>query len=64
MICQFKNIQFTTRYNLQEVIFVLLCCFLVFLCACQHFAIQVKKQTLEFTYHFQVDVSDISHLHI
>ena len=60
----FKNIQITTRYNLQVVVFVLLCCFLVFfcVCACQHFAIQLKKHTLEFSYYFQVDVSHISHL--
>ena len=50
-----------TKHN-QIVVFVLLWCFLVFLCACQHFAIQVKKHTLEFSYYFQVGVSHISHL--
>ena len=29
-------------------------------CACQYFAIQFKKHTLEFNYYFQVDVSQFS----
>ena len=33
------------------------------MCASQHFAIQLKKKnTLEFSYYFQVDVSHISQL--
>ena len=42
--------QITTRYNLQVVVFVLLCCFFsFFVCACQHcqhFVIKLKKTYL------------------
>ena len=68
MICQFKNTQITTRYNLQVVVFVLLlCCFFFsfFVCVCLSAlcnSVEKKKKTLEFSYYFQVDVSHISHL--
>ena len=66
MICQLK-----IHKSQPDIIYkywFLYCCavfFLVFfcVCACQHFAIQLKKKhTLEFSYYFQVDVSHISHL--
>ena len=36
--------------------------FSFFGCGCQHFAIQLKKHTLESSYYFQIGFSHISHL--
>ena len=51
-----------TTYNLQVVVFAQsVVMFFGILCVCQHFAIQLKKPTLEFSYYFKVDVSHIFH---